>query len=140
MMRASAIDHIALTVGDLDASTALYVDMLGFTLARSRPELRMNHLRVGSAMVDLVASDGVLGRRRVGALSRRSGTLDHICLRIDRFDAETARRELAAFGITAEEPALRYGAGGEGMSLYFHNSDGHRLELTGGAAAMGDLS
>lgn len=140
MMRASAIDHVALTVSDLEASTAFYVDVLGFTLARSRPELGMNHLRIGSSLIDLVSSEGVLGRQGGGMPLGRPASLDHICICFDHFDAETARRELSALGIASEEPVLRYGARGEGLSLYFKTADGHRLELTGGPKPKGDVS
>lgn len=132
MIRASAIDQIALAVGDLEASTKFYRDVLGLTLARVRPEIGMNHLRIGSSMIDLVSSGNVLGKRE-GGWSMGGLALDHICLRVEHFDPEAARRELAALGIKTEKPALRYGAEGEAQSLYFQNSDGHRLELTGGA-------
>ena len=60
--------------------------------------------------------------------------LEHFCLAIVPFEEEALRRHLAAHGIDAGESALRYGAGGEGRSLYIEDPDGNRIELRGAPA------
>jgi glyoxylase I family protein len=59
------------------------------------------------------------------------GNLDHLCLRIEGFDLDAARAELEAAGVPVGEAGVRYGAGGEAMSLYVADPDGNGVELRG---------
>jgi catechol-2,3-dioxygenase len=55
--------------------------------------------------------------------------MDHFCLRLARFDAAAIRAHLAAHGIDAPEPASRYGAKGQGLSIYVADPEGNVVEL-----------
>ena len=55
--------------------------------------------------------------------------MDHFAIAIEPFDEEALRAYLAAHGIDVPEPALRYGAEGEGPSVYIEDPDGNTVEL-----------
>ena len=61
--------------------------------------------------------------------------MDHFCLLIAPFDEATIRSHLEDHGITASEVASRYGAYGQGPSLYLDDPDGNSVELKGLAEA-----
>lgn len=130
-MRVIGIDHVALRVRDLEEMTAFYVERLGLSLDRRRDDLGLVHLRAGDVLLDLVAADGVLGRR--SALKAKSANLDHLCLSVAAFDADDVASALRAIGASAEAPMHRYGAGGDALSIYLRDPEGNGLELRGGA-------
>jgi glyoxylase I family protein len=57
--------------------------------------------------------------------------MDHVCLRIDPFDAEALKAHLAEHGARLGELGLRYGADGYGQSLYLFDPEGNMVELKG---------
>lgn len=130
-MQVKGIDHVVLRVTDLDIATAFYRDVLGCPVANRQPHVGMVQLRAGSALIDLVAVDGPIGRRGGPAPASGGRNMDHLCLRIAGFDPEHARGELQAHGIEIGETAIRYGASGEGPSIYLSDPDGNGVELRG---------
>jgi len=124
------IDHIVLRVRDLARALEFYRDTLGCAVEREQHALGLTQLRAGRSLIDLVTADGPLGRReaRAGLLAPN---VEHFCLTIVPFDEATLRSHLAAHGIEAGEGAERYGAEGEGRSLYIEDPDGNRVELKG---------
>jgi glyoxylase I family protein len=125
------IDHLVLRVRDLARMQRFYCEVLGCTLARDRPDLGLVHLRLGAQLIDLVDVQGVLGRQGGGATASASGNLDHFCVRIEPFDEPALRAHLAAYGATPAQAESRYGAEGTGLSLYFLDPEGNRIELKG---------
>jgi glyoxylase I family protein len=125
------IDHVVLRVRDLPRSLEFYRDVLGCTLEREQPELGLTQLRAGRSLIDLVTCDGPLGSRR-GTHEGAGPNLEHFCLSIAPFEESALSAHLAALGVSVHEPGERYGAQGEGRSLYIEDPDGNRLELTGG--------
>lgn len=75
--------------------------------------------------------DGPLGRAGGAAPGREGRNLDHFCLRVEPFDEAAIRAHLAAHGIAAGALELRYGAEGEGPSLYLTDPEGNVVELKG---------
>jgi catechol 2,3-dioxygenase-like lactoylglutathione lyase family enzyme len=114
----TGIDHIALKVRDLDRSIDFYTAALGLKLERRRSEIGLAHLRAGDALVDLI-----------GLGSNTKPGLDHFCLRVGDLPIDGIVRHLTALDICIDRPALRYGATGDGMSIYLRDPDGHGLEL-----------
>jgi len=60
--------------------------------------------------------------------------MDHLCFRIEPFDRDAIVTRLAPFGISVGETVERYGAEGNGPSVYFHDPEGNQIELKGPAA------
>ncbi|MEW5862546.1 MAG: VOC family protein [Pseudomonadota bacterium] len=133
MIRVRGVDHLVLRVADLERMLAFYVNVLGLSLVRRRDDLGLVHLRAGDAMLDLVRVDGPLGRAGGAAPGRQGRNLDHFCLRIEPFDEAAIRSHLAAHGLAAGETARRFGAEGEGPSLYITDPEGNTVELKGPA-------
>jgi catechol 2,3-dioxygenase-like lactoylglutathione lyase family enzyme len=57
--------------------------------------------------------------------------MDHLCLRIDPFDAEALASYLRSRGIDPGEARPRFGAEGQGPSIYVTDPDGNTVELKG---------
>jgi len=131
MIRIRDIDHLVLRVVDLDAMLRFYCDALGCSVERRQGEIGLVQLRAGRSIVDLVPVDGKLGRMGGAAPGREGHNLDHLCFRVEPFDEPAIRRELAAFGITAGPLESRYGAEGEGPSIYLSDPEGNVVELKG---------
>ena len=125
------IDHIVLRVRDVARALEFYRDTLGCTVEREQRAQGLTQLRAGRSLIDLVTVDGPLGRRPP-ASAAGGPNLEHFCLTVVPFDEEALRAYLAAHGIEAGEPARRYGAEGEGRSIYIEDPDGNRVELKGG--------
>ncbi len=126
-----ALDHVVLRVSDLDRARAFYCDVLGCSVEKWQEPFGLLQLRAGSALIDLVALDGPLGRAGGAAPGREGRNLDHFCLRIAPFDAAALRAHLAACGVEPGEVVQRYGAEGSGPSLYVTDPDGTMVELKG---------
>jgi len=125
------LDHVVLRVRDVARMRAFYCDVLGATLEREQPELGLTQLRVGASLIDLITVDGTLGRAGGVAPASTGRNVDHICLAITDYDEEVLRDYLRAHGVTAGVAGSRYGAEGEGPSLYLEDPEGNGLELKG---------
>jgi glyoxylase I family protein len=124
------IDHVVLRASDPAALERFYVDVLGCTFEKRQGNLIQ--LRAGRALIDIVpaAEDGP-----AGGSSRGGGpNLDHLCLRVEPFDPAAIARHLAAHGASCGAPASRYGAEGQGPSVYLTDPEGNGIELKGPVA------
>jgi catechol 2,3-dioxygenase-like lactoylglutathione lyase family enzyme len=125
------IDHLVLRVRDLDAMLAWYGRVLGCQVERRQDEIGLVQLRAGTALVDLVPVDGKLGRVGGAAPGAEGRNLDHFCFRVDPFDEAAIRAHLAGCGVAAGPTESRYGAEGEGPSIYLQDPEGNTIELKG---------
>jgi glyoxylase I family protein len=57
--------------------------------------------------------------------------MDHVCLRVEPFDADALEAHLSEHGVKLGEVGLRYGADGFGPSLYLFDPEGNMVELKG---------
>lgn len=130
----TGFDHIVLRVADKARMLGFYVDVLGLSVDRDRPELGLTHVRCGPQMIDLVTLDGPLGRPGGAAPGAEGRNLDHFCLQVRPFDEAAIRAHLAAHGVEVVEDGTRYGADGTGYSLYVRDPEGNTVELKGPAA------
>jgi catechol 2,3-dioxygenase-like lactoylglutathione lyase family enzyme len=137
MFRPIALDHLVLRVVDLQRMLRFYVDALGCTLERRQDHIGLVQLRAGSALIDLVPVDGQLGRAGGAAPGKEGRNLDHFCLRIDPFDERAIVAHLARHGHAAGPVERRYGAEGEGPSIYLSDPEGNVVELKGPPDAAG---
>jgi catechol 2,3-dioxygenase-like lactoylglutathione lyase family enzyme len=129
------LDHVVLRVRDVAGMTRFYCDVLGCTEERRRDELGLYHLRAGRALIDLVSVDGPLGRRGGPAAGADGHNMDHVCLRIEHFEEVGLRAHLATHGVEATATGTRFGAEGDGPSLYLSDPEGNTVELKGPPAA-----
>ncbi len=117
------LDHIAITVSDMDRSIAWYQDKLG-----------LERIQVDSwagVPTFMVSGSGGLALFPAGDGSRlpdgESGTpaVRHIAFRATRQDFEAAQSSLAAHGVsfTFQDHEIAH-------SIYFSDPDGHQLEIT----------
>jgi len=131
MIHIRDIDHVVLRVVDLERMLRFYRDALGCAIERRRDEIGLVQLRAGRSMVDLVPVDGKLGRAGGAAPGREGRNVDHVCFRVEPFDAAAIRAHLAAHGVEAGPLESRYGAEGEGASIYLDDPEGNVVELKG---------
>ena len=131
MINIRHIDHLVLRVRNIDAMRRFYCDVLGATHVAWRRKFGMSHLRMGTAMLDLVTVDGPLGRQGGAAPGREGRNLDHLCLRVEPFDQEAIVAHLKRHGVAVGEIRERYGAEGNGTSIYLTDPEGNNVELKG---------
>jgi glyoxylase I family protein len=127
----AAFDHIVLRVRDKAAMLAFYQGVLGLRVDRDRPELGLTHVRAGPQMIDLVTLDGPLGKAGGMGPGAEGRNLDHFALQVRPFDEAAIRAHLAAHGVAVVEEGPRYGADGDGFSLYVRDPEGNTVELKG---------
>tara|TARA_B100001245_G_scaffold16000_1_gene10658 strand:- start:477 stop:866 length:390 start_codon:yes stop_codon:yes gene_type:complete len=118
-----ALDHIALRVKDAEASLSFYADILGLPTERVElwrdnqvpfPSVRLNP----DTLIDLM--EGVSA----------GSDLDHYCLVIEATDMAALKARFEGLGVVVQDgPVTRWGAHGEGTSLYVLDPDGHVVEL-----------
>ena len=125
------IDHVVVCVSDLDRALKFYIEVLGCTEERRGERIGLVQLRAGASMIDL---QRVNPGPEDNEFSGPTKNMDHFALRIEPFDPKALRSHLANHGIDAGEVVQRYGAEGDGPSVYIQDPDGNTIELKGPAA------
>ncbi len=128
------LDHVVIRVADLERALAFYRDALGCAEERRIDGIGLVQLRAGASLIDLVPVDSPLGRAGGGAAPAAGAggrNMDHFALQIASFDADAIRAHLLSHGIEAGEVGRRYGAQGNGPSIYLLDPDGNTVELKG---------
>jgi catechol 2,3-dioxygenase-like lactoylglutathione lyase family enzyme len=131
MIRIRKLDHIVLRVVDVEKMLRFYCDVLGCEIARRNEELGLIHLRAGDALIDLVDLQGKLGSAGGAAPGKEGRNMDHFCLRIEPFDEQEIRSHLERHGCSAGPVEKRFGAEGEGPSIYLGDPEGNVIEFKG---------
>jgi len=129
--RLQQIDHVVLRVHDLAAMQAFYRDVLGCTEERRQDAIGLVQLRAGASLIDLVPVDGKLGRLGGAGPGREGHNMDHLCLSVADYDEAAIVAHLKAHGVRVGEIGSRYGAQGEGPSIYCYDPQGNMVELKG---------
>ncbi len=129
------IDHVVLRVADLAAMTRFYCDAVGCHVENEQPALGLVQLRAGDALIDLLAAGAKIDRPDSG-VPGAGRNLDHLCLRVEPFDAPALTAHFAAHGARPGTVEERYGADGYGPSLYLFDPEGNMLELKGPPPAI----
>ena len=135
MIRIREIDHIVLRVGELEPMLHFYGTVLGCPVEKRQDAIGLVQLRAGASMIDLVPVDGKLGSMGGAAPGAEGRNLDHFCLRVEPFDEAEIRAHLAAHRVAAGPVESRYGAEGEGPSIYLTDPEGNVVELKGPPAS-----
>ena len=120
MVRAVGLDHVVLNVADVERSYAWYCELLGLEGIRMeewrRGEVLFPSVRVDEGtIIDLVQTD------------RTGQNVDHVCLVVEPVDLEAVKGS-GRFEVV-DGPARRFGARGDGTSLYVLDPDGNTVEL-----------
>ena len=127
MVRIVDIDHIVLNVADVERSLDFYSRVLGLPAERvdawRRGELRFPSVRISaSSIIDLVHAPADAGDRPLN--------LAHFCLVTDADDLDAVAGSLKSAGVAIEVgPAVRSGARGNALSIYFRDPDNNLIEL-----------
>lgn len=129
--RIGGLDHIVLRVRDVARMTAFYRDVLGCPLEKVQEKLGLWQLRAGRTLIDLVDVNGTLGRMGGAPPGAEARNMDHFCLRVDPFDGAAIQTHLRQHGVEPGEVKNRYGADGEGPSIYLSDPEGNMVELKG---------
>ena len=119
-LRVTGLDHVVLNVADVERSLAFYCDELGLAPERveewRRGEAPFPSVRVdGSTIIDLLTAP------------RTGENADHLCLVVDPVDLDAVKAS-GRFDVV-DGPARRFGARGDGTSLYVRDPDGNTVEL-----------
>jgi catechol 2,3-dioxygenase-like lactoylglutathione lyase family enzyme len=131
MLKLRGIDHVVLRVKDIDTMRRFYCDVLGAIHVAYRAELGMSHLRAGSAMIDLIEVDGALGEAGGAAPGAEGRNMDHLCLRVEPFDPDAIVAFLRKHHVAVGKITSRFGAEGNGVSIYLSDPEGNTVELKG---------
>lgn len=129
--RLQQIDHVVLRVHDLAAMQAFYCNVLGCTQERRQEAIGLVQLRAGQSLIDLVPVDGKLGRLGGAGPGDQGHNMDHLCLSVEGYDQTAIVAHLKAHGVRVGEIGSRYGAQGEGPSIYCYDPQGNLVELKG---------
>lgn len=131
MLQIRQIDHLVLRVRSVATMMNFYTEVIGCSIEKIQRDLGLYQLRAGSSLIDLVAVEGKLGRAGGTAPGEEGRNLDHFCLRIDPFDADAISGYLRGKGVEPGEVESRYGAEGDGPSIYISDPEGNVVELKG---------
>jgi catechol 2,3-dioxygenase-like lactoylglutathione lyase family enzyme len=119
-LRPIGFDHLVLVVADVERSLAWYVDEVGAEAVRVE-EWRAGQAQFPSVRLSAESIIDVIAGQRSGQ------NVDHLCVVVEPVDLA----EVAASGRfdVLDGPATRYGAQGDGTSLYVRDPDGNTVEL-----------
>ncbi|MBS0382767.1 MAG: VOC family protein [Proteobacteria bacterium] len=129
--RLRQLDHVVLRVRDVAAMRRFYCVVLGCTPELDQAGIGLYQLRAGESLIDLVDVHGKLGRQGGAAPGAEARNMDHFCLAVDGYDEAAITAHLKSHGVRVGETGMRYGAEGEGPSLYVFDPEGNVVELKG---------
>ena len=121
-------DHLVLVCADVERTLAWYLDELGLA------PVRVDAWRAGAAPFPSARIDASTIIDFVPGTSS-DGRLDHLCLVVRETDLDAVKAS-GRFDVV-DGPATRYGAQGNGTSLYVRDPDGTVVELRYYAAQRG---
>ncbi len=126
------IDHVVFLVGDMQVAMDFYRDVLGCVPGNSYPQLGMEQVWCGAALIVLV---DMSDPKAAGFVPPVAGgrNVDHVCIALSPFDHDAMRRHLQRHGVAIVNEAMHGGARGMGHSFYVLDPFGNKLELKGPA-------
>lgn len=128
------LDHVVIRTANLQRSLQFYCGALGCAEERRIDALGLVQLRAGASLIDLVDIDAPLGRAGGSAPGVEGRNMDHFAIAIGAFDEPAIRAHLVSAGVDPAdigEVGERYGANGNGPSMYLRDPDGNVVELKG---------
>lgn len=119
-MRVHELDHIVLDVADVERSLAWYTEVLGLEGDRVE-QWRTGAVPFPSVRVHAGCIIDLFARERTGE------NMNHLCLVVDRADVDAVVADPRL--TVVDGPGRRYGARGDGWSVYVLDPDGNTVEL-----------
>lgn len=129
----SQIDHVVIRVRDIQGMLRFYLDVVGCTVEREIESIGLYQLRAGASLIDLVDAHGELGIKGGEPPQDTGGNMDHLCVRVDPWDAAAIQAYLKNAGAEPGDVEQRNGAEGVGPSIYFNDPEGNTIEFKGPA-------
>lgn len=117
-IRVTDVDHVVVNTSDVERSLAFYCGVLGLEPVRveewRRKEAPFPSVRVNAGtIIDLFATP------------RTGENVNHFCLVVEPVDFDALKPRFDV----VDGPATRFGARGDGTSLYVRDPDGNTIEL-----------
>lgn len=125
------LDHVVLRVRDVARMQRFYCEVLGCSVEKVQAAIGLTQLRAGRSLIDLVDVAGKLGQAGGAPPGAEGRNMDHFCLRVERLDGAALAAHLRAHGVRPGEIVERYGAEGDGPSMYLTDPEGNVVELKG---------
>jgi catechol 2,3-dioxygenase-like lactoylglutathione lyase family enzyme len=121
------LNHVSIFVPDVQKSKQFYQDLFGMPLLTNQ-----------DPGVNLSAGSGFLGIYPLPAAAGGKGSINHLCLGVDNFDADAVLKTLTGRGVQA-----RIRQRGDTKELYLTDPDGISVQLqdtkyVGGTGVLGD--
>jgi catechol 2,3-dioxygenase-like lactoylglutathione lyase family enzyme len=131
MFKITAMDHIVLNVTDIDRSLAFYTKVLGLEPERLE-EFQQGKVPFPSIRISPETVIDLFPLKPGETLARGQGVLNlnHFTMVVDAAEFGSFQEHLTGNGVPIQEgPGRRWGARGYGMSVYFLDPDGNRIEV-----------
>jgi len=114
LIKTSGVDHVVLHVNDVERAKKFYTEVLGMTAYREDDAHVFLH----------AGQQGVALFKKQGDAPLTTGNdLNHLALNVAAGTYEALKAELEGHGVVVT------GRPGEDRCIYFHDPDGHRLQL-----------
>jgi glyoxylase I family protein len=114
MIQVNGIDHLVLHVRDVARAKKFYTELLGLTVYRENDDQVFLH----------AGHQGVALFKKRGDTPLTTGNdLNHLALNVQTGTYDALKSELENHGVTVS------GRPGDDRCIYFHDPDGHRLQL-----------
>jgi catechol 2,3-dioxygenase-like lactoylglutathione lyase family enzyme len=128
-LRVVGLDHIVLWSSDVERSVAFYRDVLGCAVERY-DEWRAGSVFFPSVRLSESTLIDIFPGGAEGAGQAQPRNLNHFCLHVEAEDMASLRDELRDAGVPIiGDIGSRWGARGDGTSLYIQDPDGNDIEL-----------
>lgn len=116
----TALDHVVLNVADVERSLGFYTGELGLE------PVNVDEWRQGERFFPSVrvSADSIID---LLATPRTGENINHVCLVVEPMDFD-ALKASGRFEIV-DGPDVRFGARGDGISVYFHDPDQNLVEI-----------
>jgi catechol 2,3-dioxygenase-like lactoylglutathione lyase family enzyme len=127
----AGLDHVVLRMTDVERAVRFYCEVLGCRVEKRQEKIGLIQLRAGRCLIDLVDVKGRIGRDGGKPPADDARNMDHFCIRIEPFDGPAIQAHLKAHGVDPGEVVSRFGAEGDGPSVYLKDPEGNTVELKG---------
>ncbi len=135
-IRITKFDHVVLRAQDVEKMIEFYCSVLGCSLEkRSTAVAGLVHLRAGDSLIDIMAASHE--PEEGGSVARN---MDHLCIQVEPFSEAEISEHLTRHGVEAGKFERRYGADGDGLSVYIRDPEGNEVELKAPPGQAGEMA